>query len=52
MQQMKYLLPIMTKELNPEETLQMTSGSIPLVLKTTGTAYDEDKYIVEWSFFR
>ena len=38
------------QQLNPEETLQMTSGSIPLVLKTTGTAYDEDKYIVEWSF--
>lgn len=38
------------QQLNPEDTLQMTSGSLPLLLKTTGTAYDEDRYVVEWSF--
>ena len=38
------------QQLNPEDTLQMTSGSLPLLLKTTGTAYDEDRYVVEWNF--
>ena len=38
------------QRLNPEEILQMTSGNLPLMLETTGTAYDEDDYVVEWSF--
>ena len=36
--------------LDPANTVQMTSGSMTLELKTTGTAYDDTRYVVEWTF--
>lgn len=36
--------------LDPANKVQMTSGSMTLELKTTGTAYDDPQYVVEWTF--
>lgn len=35
--------------LDPSGVLQMTSGTLPLVLETTGEAYDDSRYQVEWA---
>ena len=37
------------QDLNPAEPVQMTSSSMQLMLRTTGTAYDDERYKVEWS---
>jgi uncharacterized protein YjdB len=35
--------------LDPSQTYEMSTSSMQLMLKTSGTAYDEDQYKVEWS---
>ena len=37
------------QDLDPAVPIQMTSSSMQLMLRTTGTAYDDERYKVEWS---
>ncbi len=36
-------------DLNPSETYQLTTSSMQLMLRTEGTAYDDERYKVEWT---
>lgn len=37
------------QDLDPSQPVQMTTSSMQLMMRTTGTPYDDDRYKVEWT---
>ncbi len=44
-----YIVNGFQETMNPSQTYELTTSSMQLELKTSGTAYDDDRYKVEWT---